>query len=117
MSAFSYLTPKERAAILKVAAEDAVDDYIAGTTKQASGGASAAVATGGAMAGGIAAGGIKTVAALSILTGIPIGLAWHALSEGSKITDNKQRDALKRIEYYNNAAKGMEQKLSLKGNK
>jgi len=115
MSVSSYLTQKERAAILKVAAQTAVDELFDEQTKQANYAATAATA--GGIGLGLAAKGVQTVAALSILTGIPVGLAWHALGEGKKISRNKERDALKRIEYYNNATKGIEQKLSSRGNR
>ena len=55
---------------------------------------------------------LKGAAAVSVAAGVPIGVAWHMINQQSKITDNKTRDQLKRIEYYSDAAKGLESRLS-----
>jgi len=102
-----YLTDKEAfiAMNLGMAAESGQPEM----QKAAGIGGVAAMLPGAGMAA------LKTIAAISVVAGVPLGVAAHALSKGTKITNNKERDALNRIKYYHTAADEMESRLARKG--
>jgi hypothetical protein len=103
------LTPDERYAVMKYVVETVADDMVKSAKSAQSLGTAAGLVGKGAM--GI----LQAAAALSVVAGVPIGVAWHALDSGSKITRNKERDSLASIRYYNNAAKTIENQLARKG--
>lgn len=98
MSANKLLTQSERAAVLSLAADTALQGFNKVATVK-----------------GVVLGSLQAAAALSIATGVPIGVAWHALGSSGKINRNKERDSLNSVEYYRNAAKGLEQRLASPG--
>jgi hypothetical protein len=100
------LTPDERYAVMKYVVETVADDM----AKSAQ-----SLGTVAGLVGKGAMGILQAAAALSVVAGVPIGVAWHALDSGSKITRNKERDSLASIRYYNNAAKTIENQLARKG--
>lgn len=104
-----YLSTEERAATLKVAMAAELSRH-GGMSKSARAGA--AVAAGLAGLPGVGVGALKTVAALSLLVGVPLGVAAHALDRSTKITRNKERDKLNNIARYRSAAKGLERRLA-----
>lgn len=107
------LTPEERAQTFKIAAASVLCEP-ARLTKQSAG--IIAKVKGGisGIAGGAAAvqGGLKTVLAISLLTGVPLGAAAHVLGQQNKVRSNKERDALDRISRYRDAAKSLATQLS-----
>ena len=98
MSANQSLTQRERAGVMRHVIESAA----VGMDKCALGGE----LKDGAMAV------LQTAAALSIVAGIPIGIAWHAIGNSGKISRNKERDSLNRLDYYRNATQHVENQLA-----
>lgn len=56
--------------------------------------------------------GTKTVLALSLLTGIPLGVAAHLVHKGVRKGNLKEREKLDKIDYYRDATKVIEDELA-----
>ena len=54
---------------------------------------------------------LKTVAALAVVTGVPIGIAAHVINRHVTKERTKERDLKEQIKYYQNAAGGLQSGL------
>lgn len=107
------LTPKEQMAMFKIA----MSAELAGASlaDKTAGVRGAATAAGVAALPSVGMNALKTVAAVSVILGVPLGVAAHAVGRQSKVTDNKERDALDRVRRYRSAAKELERGLATRG--
>jgi len=56
--------------------------------------------------------GTKTVLALSLLTGIPVGVAAHLIHKSVRKGNLKEREKLDKIDYYKDATRVLEDELA-----
>lgn len=57
----------------------------------------------------------KAIAAVALLTGIPAGIAAHSIGRQVSKKDRREEEMQKRIQYYRNASKQLEQGLASTG--
>jgi hypothetical protein len=103
------LAVNERAATLKIAMAAVLTGAGIPITKTAAAGNAAVAAAFGIPGLGMSA--LKTVAAISLIAGVPIGAALHAVSRSAKVSSNKERASLNRIDRYRAATESLEDSL------
>lgn len=59
--------------------------------------------------------GTKAVIALSLLTGIPLGIAGHVVHSSIKKRKAQEEEAMRNLDYYRDAADMVEEELAQKG--